>query len=166
MDIFAKPYGTNVVNPDYDFDKNNLGNIEVWINGEKRDDVTVIDYYNSAWRCIDVSIPVSVTGAHTHSLTLVPQVDAKCGTDGTKAYYSCSCGKYFEDEMANVEITNFDTWKVIPATGEHTGGTATCKGIRQYVLFAERHTAIMQHTPRTKMTATAQHRLPALYAER
>ncbi|WP_215492027.1 stalk domain-containing protein [Fenollaria sporofastidiosus] len=48
---------------------------------------------------------------HTHSLTLVPEVEPDCDTDGTKAYYTCSCGKYFEDATATKEITDLEAWK-------------------------------------------------------
>ena len=92
---------------------------------------------------------------HNNHLTFNAKVDATCTTDGSKAYYSCDCGRNFEDATANVEITeNIDTWKNIPAIGHtpeaddgdcttaikcsvcgaettaarpaHTGGTATC----------------------------------------
>lgn len=56
--------------------------------------------------------------AASHQPALVPEVPATCTTDGTKAYYTCShCGKAFEDENCTIEITELDTWKVIPATG-------------------------------------------------
>ncbi len=48
---------------------------------------------------------------HTHSLTLVPEVKPDCDTDGTKAYYTCTCGKYFEDATATKEITDLEAWK-------------------------------------------------------
>ena len=56
----ANPVGNNVENPAYDFDKENLNNIEVWINGEKRTDVEVKGY-NSAWRKVEIYIPVTVS---------------------------------------------------------------------------------------------------------
>ncbi len=42
------------------------------------------------------------------------KVDATCTTDGTKAHYTCECGKKFSDATASVEITD-DSTLVIPA---------------------------------------------------
>ena len=70
IEIYAMPFGVNKENPAYDFDGENRNNIEVWINGVLRTDVTV-EGYNSAWRCVDVYIPVTVeeyTG-ETHTVT-------------------------------------------------------------------------------------------------
>lgn len=36
-----------------------------------------------------------------------------CTEEGSKAYYSCSCGKFFEDEACTKEIADIDTWRVI-----------------------------------------------------
>ena len=41
IEVFAKQVGMDVENPDYDFDEDHLDQIEVWINGVKRDDVIV-----------------------------------------------------------------------------------------------------------------------------
>jgi len=67
---------------------------------------------------------------HTHAGTLVAQQDATCTEFGVKAYYKCTCGKFFVDLACTEEITDLDAWK----SGEgriwkeaHTGGTATCK---------------------------------------
>ena len=59
IEVYAKQFGMDVENPDYDFDKDHLDQIEVWINGEKRDDVVVTNY-NTSWRCVDVRIPATV----------------------------------------------------------------------------------------------------------
>ena len=69
---------------------------------------------------------VPATG-HTHSTTLVPEVEADCTTDGVEEHYKCTeptCGKLFEDAAATVEITNPDDL-VIPALG-HDWSAATC----------------------------------------
>ena len=59
--VFAKPSGDSYMpNPLYDFDGENLEDIEVWVNGVKRDDV-LIKFYNDAWRMIHVFVPVTVT---------------------------------------------------------------------------------------------------------
>jgi len=61
---------------------------------------------------------IAATGNHTATPT---EKDAEtCTTSGTKEYYTCSvCGKHFEDKNAAKEISDFETWVVIPATG-HT----------------------------------------------
>ena len=59
IEVYAKEYGMNVENPDYDFDEDHLDQIEVWINGVKRNDV-IIKNYNSSWRYVDVCIPATV----------------------------------------------------------------------------------------------------------
>lgn len=58
-----------------------------------------------------------------HKLSLMEKVEAACTTDGREAYYTCeACGKYFEDEAGNTEITNLDVYGIIPASG-HKAGT-------------------------------------------
>ena len=52
--------------------------------------------------------------SHTHKGTLVPGTPANCAAPGTKAYYRCTCGLYFEDAACTKQITNLDEWKVIP----------------------------------------------------
>lgn len=42
---------------------------------------------------------------HTEHLTKVEAKDATCTEAGNKAYYACSCGKFFEDGIASVETT-------------------------------------------------------------
>ena len=49
---------------------------------------------------------------HQNNLTPVAESGASCTEDGYKAHYKCSCGKYFEDASASVEIPNIDAWKV------------------------------------------------------
>ena len=60
FEIYAKPTGNNVDNPIYDFDAEDLENIEIWVNGVKREDVLVRNY-NGSWRAIDVFVPIEVT---------------------------------------------------------------------------------------------------------
>ena len=59
LEIFADEYGNELENPSYDFDKDNLENIEVWINGTKRDDI-VVNNYNQWWRMVHVFVPITV----------------------------------------------------------------------------------------------------------
>ncbi len=58
---------------------------------------------------------------HKDNVKLVSGKAATCTEAGTKAYYQCSCGKYFEDADCTTEIENIDTWKVIPAL-QHSYG--------------------------------------------
>ncbi|MBQ9779359.1 MAG: S8 family serine peptidase, partial [Clostridia bacterium] len=44
-------------------------------------------------------------------LTPVVESGATCTEDGYKAHYKCSCGKYFEDASASIEIPDIDAWK-------------------------------------------------------
>ena len=48
---------------------------------------------------------------HQNNLTPVAESGATCTEDGYKAHYKCSCGKYFEDASASVEIPDIDAWK-------------------------------------------------------
>ncbi|MBQ9415969.1 MAG: hypothetical protein IJU20_03890 [Clostridia bacterium] len=74
-----------------------------------------------------------------HSLSCVPAKGATCTEEGNTVYYSCSeCGKWFEDSLGTVEITD-KTSVVIPAKG-HTPGNAvtenetpaTCSAVGSY----------------------------------
>ena len=61
VEVFAKPSDTSyALNPEYDFDGNHLDEIEVWINGVKRNDA-IITGYNQAWREVDVVFPITIT---------------------------------------------------------------------------------------------------------
>ena len=44
-------------------------------------------------------------------LTPIAESGATCTDDGYKAHYKCTCGKYFEDAFASVEIPDIDAWK-------------------------------------------------------
>ena len=55
----------------------------------------------------------------THdALTKVEAKEATCGTVGNKEYYTCTCGKWFEDAAAETEITDKKSVE-IAATGAH-----------------------------------------------
>ena len=73
-------------------------------------------------------------------LTFVEAKEANCGTEGNLAYYVCECGKYYEDKMAEKEITDktsviiknghlWGEWEVTtPATCTEAGEeTRTCQ---------------------------------------
>ena len=52
-----------------------------------------------------VHYSTSATG-HDNELTYHPEVAAACENEGTKAYYSCSCGALFEDAEGTKPIAN------------------------------------------------------------
>ena len=56
---------------------------------------------------------------HENHLTKVEANPASCTDDGNIEYYTCSCGKYFEDDSASVEIT--DKESVVIKAGHNYG---------------------------------------------
>ena len=56
---------------------------------------------------------------HENHLTKVEANPASCTDDGNIEYYECSCGKYFEDDSASVEIT--DKESVVIKAGHNYG---------------------------------------------
>ena len=70
-----------------------------------------------------VLLPHTERCQHTN-LTPVAAKEATCIEDGNIAYWSCECGKYFEDEDATTEIALADT--VVEANGHTPGSEATC----------------------------------------
>ena len=57
---------------------------------------------------------------HQNNLTKVPAQDADCENDGNIEYYTCTCGKWFADATASVEITDKDS---VVIKGGHKYGT-------------------------------------------
>jgi hypothetical protein len=49
--------------------------------------------------------------SHTHELTKVSAVAATCEEDGNSEYYTCNCGKFFEDKDATKEIKE-NSWVI------------------------------------------------------
>ena len=47
----------------------------------------------------------------SENLTEVEAVEPDCDTNGVKAYWSCSCGKYYADANASTEIPDLAAWK-------------------------------------------------------
>ncbi len=54
---------------------------------------------------------------HTHSGTPVNGTPATCTKAGFEDYYSCACGKFFEESTCETEITDPDTWKAEGGNG-------------------------------------------------
>ena len=61
---------------------------------------------------------------HQNNLTKVPAETADCEKDGNIEYYTCSCGKWFSDSTASVEITDKESVKI---AGGHNYGTLVNK---------------------------------------
>lgn len=86
----------------------------------------------SCSRCSETKESTIPELGHKHSKTEIAGQAATCGTAGWMNYYYCSgCKKNFADFDCNIEILELDSWKTgngkIAPTGEHAGGTATCK---------------------------------------
>ena len=79
-------------------------------------DLTALREDGSIWKIYEDTYPECIfTQGHIHEPELVKGTPATEDKPGTKSYYKCSCGKYFEDEECTIEITeDIDKWKVIP----------------------------------------------------
>lgn len=91
----------------------------------------------------------------SENLTEVEAVEADCDTNGVKAYWSCSCGKYYADANASTEIPDLAAWKngdgKIEKLGHgHTEGlgytdlkngnhSVTCKDCGEVIIESEGH---------------------------
>ena len=64
-------------------------------------------------------IAPALSHVHKNNLTKVPAETADCEKDGNIEYYTCSCGKWFSDATASVEITDKDSVKVAATGHEH-----------------------------------------------
>lgn len=73
--------------------------------GVKKDSATHADS-NKDGKCDTCSYNM-----HSHSGTKIAQVDSTCTSYGLKAYYKCSCGKYYSDSSCTKEITDLAVWK-------------------------------------------------------
>lgn len=77
---------------------------------------------------------VEPVAPHVHDAKLVPEVAATCTMAGVKAYYTCTCGKYFEDKDCKTIISDLAAWQTgagLLAKKEHSlkktvAKTATC----------------------------------------
>lgn len=94
--------------------------------------VTVTSRQDYEIQCVSL---VTVT-PHVHVGTLVAGTPATCTESGTKDYYTCVCGKCFEDADCTTEITDFDTWKIISPLGHDfvwtSNGDGTHIGVCQH----------------------------------
>lgn len=82
--------------------------------------------------------------SHTHILTKVNENKPTCTTYGNITYYKCeSCGKLFEDEEGNVEIS--ESQVIIPATGHAYEYTDNGDGTHDKTCAAGDDTATEPH---------------------
>ena len=94
--------------------------------------VTVTSRQDYEMQCVSL---VTVT-PHVHVGTLVAGTPATCTESGTKDYYTCVCGKCFEDADCTTEITDLDTWKILSPLGHDFVWTYNGDGT---------HTGVCQH---------------------
>ena len=68
--------------------------------------------------CTECGYVIQAATGHVHAgnLTKMNRQEATCTVDGNEEYYECTCGKFFEDATANVEITDHNS-VVLPKTG-------------------------------------------------
>ncbi len=61
--------------------------------------------------CTECGYVIQAATGHVHAgnLTKMNRQEATCTVDGNKEYYECTCGKFFEDATANVEITDHNS---------------------------------------------------------
>lgn len=128
FEIYAKPTGLNVDNPLYDFDEENLENIEIWVNGVKRTDAFVSGYDDS-WRAVDVFIPVPVTNIKKTQV-LYFDYDYKNVTYGASTFIN-----YIHHTEGNGIITYKSLNKEV-AEVNSTTGEVTIKGIGSTTIVA------------------------------
>ena len=138
-------------------DVNNDGTV----NGK---DVTLIRRYNAGY---DVELKPSTPRCTHSNIQAVAAKEATCTEDGVNAHWYCaSCGKYFNDADAKIEITVNDT--VIVATGhtevvdEAVAASCTNTGLSEgkhcsacdKILVAQIEIEKLNHTPGSKATCT------------
>ena len=96
----------------YDLDGNEL------YNGEWSDEIQII--YGELYVGEEEVFSAVTFHTHVHELILVPAKEPTETEPGNKEYYSCEgCGRLFEDENGEKEITDKDS-VIIPALGEPT----------------------------------------------
>ena len=80
-----------------------------------------------------------------HTIETVAIQEATCGEDGVSAHYKCTvCEKLFSDEAGETETT-LEALK-IEATGNHTGGTATCEAKAVCEVCEQEYGELADHT--------------------
>ena len=114
FDIYAKPSDTyDLENKEYDFDSEHLEDIEIWVNGVKRDDA-YISYYNSSWRKVDVYVPVTIT-------------DGKLAQD-LSFYYETYNADYGDDPFVNNIRRNVGEGPITYSSSDESIATVDSEG--------------------------------------
>ena len=120
----ANSYGTSISQDGLLTVALNETSTELWVTVTSRQDYEM--------QCVSL---VTVT-PHVHVGTLVAGTPATCTESGTKDYYTCVCGKCFEDADCTTEITDLDTWKIMSPLGHDFVWTSNGDGT---------HTGVCQH---------------------
>lgn len=71
--------------------------------------------------CVECGFVAEEKRPHEHKGTYVPERQATCLETGSKAYYICTCGKWYEDAACEKEILDHDS--VLTAALGHSYGT-------------------------------------------
>ena len=99
----------------YAVDPCEFGSASAFINGKRAQ----LDPFNP------IVVDVKYTFETGCDPELVEGQFPTCGGTGHVGYYACACGKLYWDEEAKQPIADKEEI-LIPPTGAHTGGTATC----------------------------------------
>lgn len=115
-DCYFKAHHTYTVSYSvYAVDGCEFGNASAVVNGKK----AKLEWANSG------AVTVSYTFETGCAPEFVEPQPPSCGSTGHTYYYACDCGKLYWDEKAKQPIADKEEI-LIPPTGAHTGGTATC----------------------------------------
>lgn len=74
------------------------------------------DFTGCVYSGVVAATPYSMID-HEHKGTLVEGVAPTTFSSGSKDYYECGCGRYFEDEDCTIEIPNLSSWKSYGGNG-------------------------------------------------
>ena len=71
----------------------------------------ILEGYNAEETALSVGNVYFYKAPHEHAIkTTHAKVEGKCEEAGHKAYYECSCGKYFSKQELTTEIEDLETW--------------------------------------------------------
>lgn len=99
-------------------------------------------------------------GAHICRPEKVNEVKATCTTSGKKAYYACTCGRYYEDAAGEKPITALSSWGVTekvphtPGDGPTEEKAQTCTDCGAVLVPAKNHTHTFEKVPRQSETCS------------
>lgn len=93
----------------------------VIIEGVKWDQQMVMSFGNSCVFVGAITYNAETGIPHSCMIKSVDEVNPTCTQDGCKAYYSCFCGKNFEDADGKTEIADLAVWGTIKTEGHKYG---------------------------------------------